>query len=114
MSLEYQMYGIEQPLALALAIPLLIGLFLYIRRPNMTKKKWVYYATRSVYLVLLLIALASPYLLKTTEKFQDTAQVTILSDLSDSMSLFAKEKDIASDLFSSLRGQLKNATAMTV
>ena len=110
MSLEYQMYGLEAPLALALAIPLLIGLFLYIRRPNMTKKKWVYYATRSVYLVLLLIALASPYLLKTTEKFQDTAQVTILSDLSDSMSLFAKEKDIASDLFSSLRGQLKNAT----
>lgn len=112
MSLEYQMMGLEQPLALALAIPLLIGLFLYIRRPRMTKKKWVYYATRSVYLVLLLFALASPYLLKTTEKFQDTAEVTILSDLSDSMSLFSKEGNIASDLFTSLRGQLKNATGI--
>jgi Mg-chelatase subunit ChlD len=110
MSLEYQIYGLEQPLALSLAIPLLIGAFLYIRRPNMNKKRWIYYATRSVYLFLLLFALASPYLLKTTEKFQDTAQVTILSDLSDSLSLFAKEKDIASDLYPSLRGQLMNAT----
>jgi Mg-chelatase subunit ChlD len=110
MSLEYQMYGLAEPLVLAMLIPLLIGAFLYIRRPNMNKKKWVYYATRSVYLSLLLFALSSPYLIKTTEKFQDTAQVTILDDLSDSMSLFSKEKDIASDLYSGLRGQLKNAT----
>ncbi|MFZ2456541.1 MAG: vWA domain-containing protein [Candidatus Altiarchaeia archaeon] len=104
------MYGLEQPLVLALAIPLLIAAFLYIRRPNMNKKKWIYYATRSLYLSLLLFALASPYLIVSSEKFQDTAQVTILNDLSDSMYLFEKEKDLASDLYSVLRGQLMNAT----
>ena len=110
MSLEYQMYGLEQPMILALAIPVLLFFFLYIRRPSMNKRKWFYYGTRSVYVFLLLAALASPYILSTAEKYQDTASVTILDDQSDSMSLFKSEKTIAPDLYTNLRDQLKNAT----
>ena len=110
MSLEYQMYEIEQPLILALIIPLMLFFFLYIRRPAMNRRKWVYYGTRSMYVFLLLIALASPYILSTSEKYQDTASVTILSDLSDSMSLFDKDKNMAQDLYTNLRSELKNVT----
>jgi uncharacterized membrane protein len=110
MSLEFQMYGLDQPMVLALALPILLFFFLYIRRPAMNRRKWVYYGTRSAYVLLLLAALASPYILSTTEKYQDTASVTILDDRSESMSLFKSERTIAQDLYTNLRSQLKNAT----
>jgi hypothetical protein len=110
MSIEYRMFGLDEPMALALAIPLLLVAFLYMRRPKMSRRKWIYYASRSVYLVLLVFALASPYMLRTTEKYQDTSSIAILEDSSDSMFLFEKEKTLAQDLYSGLRGQLVNAT----
>jgi len=110
MSLEYQTYGLEHPLLIALIVPIMLILFLYIRRPNMTRKKWTYYVTRSIYLLLLLFALASPYTMQSVEKYQDTSSVTILNDLSDSMSIYKNEKAIGQSLYTNLREQLINAT----
>ena len=111
MSLTYQNFGIEQPLMLFLVVPVAIVLFLYLRRPSMSSRRWILFLSRSFYVFLIALALAGPYLVETKEKFQDTAAVTILSDRSGSMDLFGRDDaQTPVDIYQSIRKQVKNST----
>ena len=110
MTLEFQNFGIEQPLVLTLILPMALILFLYIRKPGMNMKKWLFLSSRSLLFLLVLIALSSPYLIEFTEKFQDVSSVTILSDGSESMSLYKENESLANTIYHEIKNRMKNST----
>ena len=111
MSLEFQNYGIEQPLMLPLTVPVFLLLLLYLRRPRMTGRRWLLLFSRTLCVFLIAFALATPYMFETKEKYQDTAAVTILSDRSGSMDLFGRDDaQTAENIYQAIRKQVKNNT----
>ncbi len=84
-------FGLEQPLLPWLAIPIILLLYFYLcRKSKSTWGKRIFLLSRFLLFSLILIALASPYLIQIKDEFQ-TLSVKILSDSSRSMDLFPQE-----------------------
>ncbi|WP_462273579.1 vWA domain-containing protein, partial [Methanohalophilus sp.] len=90
------MLSFEQPIILALILPVLAGA-LYLMLKGGNKKMLI---SRAVVLSLLVVALASPFTLVSQVTEQENPQLVIISDETDSMQLF--EEGVADELYESL------------
>ena len=85
--------GVENPYALLLVVPVMLFFYVYLKKKSMhgagmNRKKMLFIFSRFLIVIALSIALASPYMLETTEVPSEINPVTILFDRSESMSLY--------------------------
>lgn len=90
------MIDFQQPLVMLLIIPIIAAGFYYLKKG--AKKSLV--ISRIIVLSLLIAALASPYTVVTSETVDDTPDLIIISDETNSMKLF--ENETATELYEAL------------
>lgn len=104
-------FGIEYPYIVPLLIPIAIILYLYVRKGGMSRKKWAFFLTRFLLISLITIAIASPYVIEKKDEFQDFTSINILSDSSESMSIYKNASMSAVSLYTDLRKRMGNITS---
>jgi Mg-chelatase subunit ChlD len=108
-------FGLEQPFLPLLIIPIVLLLYVYLRkgetgekekRRKMTRSRWFFLLLKFFIILFILIALASPYLMRLKEE-QQLVSIEILADESRSMDiyLFPEKEKIGDDLFVKLLNQ---------
>lgn len=70
---------------------LMILLALYLFHDGLNRRKIVFFVTRLAILLCLLIALSSPYLLRSKEVMRDIPPITVLMDSSSSMGVYSQD-----------------------
>jgi hypothetical protein len=98
------MIEFEEPLVILLVIPIIIAGFYLLKKG--AKKSLI--ISRIIVLSLLITALASPYTVVTSETVDDTPDLIIISDETNSMELF--ENETATELYEAL--QEKTSTSL--
>ncbi|MBN2250804.1 MAG: VWA domain-containing protein [Candidatus Altiarchaeota archaeon] len=99
----------QDPRVLLLLVPLALLYYLYLGRPAMSLKRWVFLSSRMLLFALVLVALSRPYSVELQERFQDVASVTVLIDGSESMALYGNS-GIGETLSKGIGEAMKNST----
>ncbi len=104
---NYQILGIEHTWILAFIIPTIIFLTFYILKDGVNKKKVIFLITRLLIISLLIIAIASPYLVRLSKEYDNITSIIILADNSKSMEIFGNQ-NISSKLYYDLKNIIKS------
>ena len=103
-------YGVEHAYLLLLIVPVMLAFYHYIKRGGMDRRRWVFLFSRFVLVSLIVIALASPFIARTTHEFEDITSITILFDQSESMSMTNMDGDMAERIYNEIRALVGNLT----
>ncbi|HDH41298.1 MAG TPA: VWA domain-containing protein, partial [Candidatus Altiarchaeales archaeon] len=103
-------YGVEHAYLLLLIVPVMLAFYHYIRRGGMDRRRWFFLFSRFVLVSLIVIALASPFIARTTHEFGDITSITILFDQSESMSMTSMDRDTAERIYNEIRALVGNLT----
>ena len=103
-------YGVEHAYLLLLIVPVMLAFYHYIRRGGMDRRRWFFLFSRFVLVSLIVIALASPFIARTTHEFGDITSITILFDRSGSMSMTSMDGDTAERIYNEIRALVGNLT----
>ena len=110
MELVFGNYGVEHAYLLLLIVPVMLAFYHYIKRGGMDRRRWFFLFSRFVLVSLIVIALASPFIARTTHEFGDITSITILFDRSGSMSMTSMDGDMAERIYNEIRALVGNLT----
>ncbi len=103
-------YSLESPIYLLILPVIVVLMAFYVSYGGISKKRLGYLAVRLLIITLITIALASPVHITTIEELGDSPPVTILVDVSPSMSLYEDPQGLGYSLLDIIKQKVGNAT----